>query len=317
MRTLHPFVAISILLAACSGSGDDGASMDDYSQAFAASVRADQSEDSVQVTTDEALCIGVAVADEIGLERLREEGTPDEIEKRTEDDLSMFDLSAARALEIADSYIGCIPDYVDQFAGSLDTDETVADCVADELDVDDLRRPTAAAINGDELSDADLQFLFDALGRCDTSDASDADLSGYVDAVAAATLADGATLGITADEARCFAQDVVTVVGSARLLEAGDPDQFVAVTQDGLTLVGLSDGEIETIAASYFDCSPTAALEFRQLFLEGTGLVGEQRDCVDRLVSDEVLVAIVAASLAGRPGESALEGLESEFDACA
>ncbi len=305
-------VLFAFALAGAACGGESGPTLDDYASAFAASVLADQNEDSVQLDETEAQCIGVAAAAEIGLDRLQEVGTPAEIEEKTVDDLSIFDLSDARALEIADDYIGCIPDIVDQFARSLDIGDA-ADCVAETVTAEDLRPATAAAIRGDDPADGDLAFLFDALEDCELP----ADLQSYVDAIAASIAADaGATLGITDDEAVCFAENAVAVIGEQRLAAVGDAEAFTEATEKDLAAVDLSMTELQTIASGYFDCSPTTAVNFRKLFLEGTGLEGEQLDCIDGVLTDQILLDIIAASLGGLDPESGLGTFEEDVAAC-
>lgn len=306
-------IAVAALLAAACSSDDEKASLDAYSRAFAASIEADQDDEKVKVTSDEALCIGVAVAAEIGLAQLQEEGTPDEIQNRPDNDLAMFALSDARALEIADEYMACIPDFVQQFA-RLQSAGEVADCVAQRITVDDLRRPTASLIQGDQPGDDEFRAVSVAIEECR---ALNPDIDAYVDAIAASTLdSASASLGITESEAWCFAENMVSVVGAERLAAVGDPAAFVRSTTVDLSPVGLSEDDLKRVAAGYFDCSDNVAAEFRSLFLTGTGLSGEQLDCVDQLITDEILVAIIAASLGDLAPESAVEGLDTRLEEC-
>lgn len=307
---LSLIAAIALFASACSSRGDDGPVLDDYAAAIAETIEA--SSDDVQVDGSEALCIGVAVAGEIGLERLRETGTPEEVAALTEDDLSAFDLSDAQAIEIADAYLSCIPEYVERFVEALDVGEA-RECVVDAIDVDDLRTPTASAIQGDEAADEEIAFLYEALGACEGTE----DLEPYVEAIARSVHDDAnEALGISTDEARCFAENLVAVVGADRLTAFGGPDELVETTAVNLSPLDLSMAELQTIASGYFDCSPTVASQFRVLFLEGTGLPDEQRACVDRLISDDILIDIIAASLGGLPPESAVDGLEAQFESC-
>lgn len=311
IRSLLPVVLAAALTGAACG-GDAGPTIDDYADAFAASIRADQDEDTVQVDEAEALCIGTATAGTIGLERLEETGTPAEIEEQTVEDLSIFDLSEVTALEIADDYITCVPDFTEQFIAFLDVGDAT-DCVADAITTDDLRPAMAAAVNGDEPTDDDMAFVSEALGECEVP----AGLQTYVDAIAASIQADaGPSLGMTEDAAICFAENAVAVIGEQRLAAVGDAEEFTAATEQDLAIVDLSMSELQTIAAGYFDCSPTTAENFRQLFLDGTALQGEQLACVDDALTDQILVDIIASSLGGLDPERGLGAFQEDLAAC-
>lgn len=332
--TIGLVAVLALLFGACGGSsGDD---LDAYADALAAGVQADDSDGSVEVSDDEADCIGSAAAKVIGLDALKEIGTPDEVTEASTEDLSAFSLSDGAALDIATQYVGCIPNIVEQFADMVsEGDDDVAECLNEDIDTDMLVPSFQAVIQTGEQSDETIdEALVEVITACfvtagdlpvdetddtdDTDDTSDAGFDDYAAALAAQIIAtDGVEVGITDTQADCIAEEMLNTIGEERVTAIGSPDEFVAATQQNLAVLDLEPGELRTIAQGYLTCSPESAVGFREIFTESAGATGTQATCINDLLTEELIVEILTETFGGGDGSVVLGEYEAQFAACA
>ncbi len=156
--TVITVIAALVGLTACGGDG--GSDLGQYRDAIAAGVQADEGDDSLQTTDDEAQCIGDGTADVIGVDALEEAGTPEEVTELTQDDLAAFDLDDEQATEVAQITFDCVDDIVDQFIASFASGSEETDtCLAEELGEDDLVPLLAKSLQGAEADDPESVAL--------------------------------------------------------------------------------------------------------------------------------------------------------------
>lgn len=317
MRRITGLLLVGLLgLAACGG--DDGPGLDEYADALAAAILADDDDNSLETTEDEAQCIGDATAPIIGLERLEETGTPEEVEELAEDDLEDFDLSDAQSIDVASATFDCVDSMVDQLIEDLETGSDEADeCLADALDESDLVPLLAKSLLGEELSDGDAGPLTETLIGCAPGGepGSADERAQYENALAELILDDGSE--VTETEAACIAAGSIDVVGRDRIVALGSPDEFVDATTDDLSALGLSDDELLGIARSYFDCAPSTVDLVRDGFVAGTELTGAAADCLAGLIGEPEAQQVLALSLSGEERPALIQDLQTHVQTCA
>lgn len=315
-RILALFVVGLLGLAACGG--DDGPGLDEYADALAVAILADDDDDALETTDDEARCIGDATAPIIGLEGLEAAGTPEEVEELAEDDLSAFDLSDAQSIDVASATFDCVDSILDQLIEDLDTGSDEADeCLAGALDESDLVPLLAKALVGDELSDEDAAPLAETLTGCTpgAEPGSSDERAEYEAALAEFIFDDGSE--VTEEEAACIATAAVDVVGRDRIVALGTPDEFVDATSDDLSALDLTDEELVAVGGAYFECAPSTLALVRDGFVVGTELTGDAATCVAGLIDETEGAKIVALSLAGDERPALLQDLQTLVQTCA
>lgn len=322
MRRIILVLLASVLgIAACGG--DDGPGLDEYADALATAILADDDDDSLETTPDEAQCIGDATAPIIGLENLEAAGTPEEIEVLAEDDLSAFDLSDGAITDVVNATLECIDGIVAQLIQDIDTGSEEADeCLADTLELSDLAPLLVTGLQGEDVSEEDAQALVQIVEDC-TPDAQDDDAPAdpaderaqYQGALAELIFDDGSEL--TEEESVCIASDVIDVVGRDRIVALGTPEEFVAATNEDLSALELEDAELLSIAQAYFDCAPSAVDLVRTGFIVGTELTGDAADCLADLIGEPEAQKVLALSLSGEPRPALLQDLQAHVQTCA
>ena len=321
MRRIIVIALVGLLgLAACGG--DDGPGLDEYADALAAAILADDDDDALETTEDEAQCIGDATAPIIGLDALEEVGTPEDVEELAEDDLEDFDLSDGQAIDVASVTFDCVDSMVQQLIEDIGTGSDEADeCLADVLGKEDLVPLLAVGLQGDDVTEEDAVAITETVAQCapdtDTGDEVDPaeERAQYQGALAELIFDDGSEL--TQEEATCIASDSIDIVGRDRIVALGTPEEFVAATSEDLSALDLTDDELLAIAGAYFDCAPSTVDLVRDGFIVGTELTGEAADCLAGLISEPEAQKVLALSLAGDERPALLEDLQTHIQTCA
>lgn len=165
------FVALTAVALALSACGDGGSDVRPYAEAIADGVQADEGDDSLQTSDDEARCIGDGTVEVIGLDVLEEAGTPEEVTELAQDDLSAFELDDDQATEIARITYECVDDMLGQFIESFETESVEADaCLAESIGETQIVPLLARSLQGADLSDPEsaglIQDLESAFQTC-------------------------------------------------------------------------------------------------------------------------------------------------------
>ena len=174
-------VLAALALAGCGGGGNDGASVrEEYASALAASFQRSVGAD-VEVTGEDARCVGDRVVDIVGVERFQSAGvTPQEI--RAGDSLEdvLPDPTPEQAAEFVDAMFACL-DMAGLIAAQLQTDAEAAGveienaedkCVGDNFARNERVRTALAEslLTGDEPDleslDSGTDLIVDVLGDC-------------------------------------------------------------------------------------------------------------------------------------------------------
>lgn len=118
MRHAAPGVLLVVLAAACSGGGHhhDEADADAYRDALAASAQEAWSDGDTSFSAEATACYGSAFLDVVGLDRLAEQVTPEEIEDDPEGDWNV-DITEEEGVAIFREMVDCESGVVDEFAG--------------------------------------------------------------------------------------------------------------------------------------------------------------------------------------------------------
>lgn len=316
---MRRFVVIMItsLLGLTACGGDSGPGLDDYADALARGILADDDDDSLQTTDDEAQCMGDATAPIIGIDALEEAGTPDEVAELAEDDLSDFDLSDGKAIDVATATFGCIDGLVDQLIESFATgSDEIDECLAAEVEDAQLIPLLAISLQGEDVTDEDTAELTETLVACSGGTDGDEERLAYESALTGLLMSDVAG-GLPEAEATCIASEALGIIGRDRTVALGTPAEFVAATTDDLDALGLSDQEIISVADAYIGCAPAVVDELRTAFVAGTGLTGESATCLTDAVDDYVAAQVLALSLSNADRPAILESLQSTVQTCA
>ncbi|WP_436793111.1 hypothetical protein [Actinospongicola halichondriae] len=310
-------ILITSLLGLTACGGDSGPGLDEYADALAEGILADDNDDSLDTTDDEAHCIGDATAPIIGLDALEEAGTPEEVTELAEDDLSAFDLSDGKAIDIATATFDCVDGIVDQLIESFETgSDDIDQCLADELEDAQLIPLLAISLKGADVTEEDTADLTETLVACSGGDDGDEERLAYESALTSFLMSDAAgELGDT--EATCIASEALGIIGRDRTVALGTPDEFVAATTDDLDALELTDQEIIAVADAYIGCAPGVVDELRTAFVAGTGITGEPAVCLTEAVDDYVAAQILALSLSGADRPAILQSLQSTVQTCA
>lgn len=352
VRSIRSLIAVLATLAlggAACGS-DSGPSLGDYAAAIAAAISSDDQDAALEISDDEAGCIGDGAAAAIGLEALEAAGTPEEVEELAQDDLSVFDLTTDEATEVARIVISCAPSTDEQFVASLQLDDDTAACVVDRLESDDLATVLGTSLRGDDPSEVAEETFGALVQACDDGDgdsdngssgessagdgdpandgdgpsatsggedSSDAwaDRDAYVDTLAADLTADG-TFPIDDREARCVAGRIVDIVGQDRATSLGGPDAFASAPNEDLDALGLDAAELEAIGDGLFRCVPGIADDFRDSFVADGGLSAAEERCVRDVLTDERIREVVIVSSASNADDPMLDEFYDDIEAC-
>ncbi|MDE0802457.1 MAG: hypothetical protein OSA99_03950 [Acidimicrobiales bacterium] len=316
-RILLVLLASLLGIAACGG--DDGPGLDEYADALATAILADDDDDALETTEEEAQCIGDATAPIIGLENLEATGTPEEVETLAEDDLSAFDLSDGAITDVVNATLECVDGIVAQLIEDIDTgSEEADDCLAETLEPSDLAPLLATGLQGEDVSEEDAQALVQIVAECtpgSQDDDSADERAQYQGALAELIFDDGSE--VSEEEAACIASDAIDIVGRDRIVALGTPEEFVAATTDDLSALELTDDELLAVAQSYFDCAPAAVDLVRKGFIIGTELTGDAATCLADLVGEPEAQKVLALSLAGEPRPTLLQDLQAHVQTCA
>lgn len=169
---------------------------------------------------------------------------------------------------------------------------------------------------------AGLALALVAAGCGDDGDSGgevSSELQPYADALAD-SFEEDPEFPVSEDEVRCFANDTVEVIGIERLEQLGTPEEVATDADVDLAAAGIDQDEAETIAQSFVDCAPGLTDEFRTQFTEGTGeeLTEEQEACIDDLLTEDVIVDVIAAGLLGdeEGGTAAFDEIFGDLAAC-
>ena len=129
-------------------------------------------------------------------------------------------------------------------------------------------------------------------------DGSSAEAKPYVDAmVASMTESDDAE--IPEDDARCFSEKFIDIVGIDRVKKAGDPDDFASGAGDmDFEDLELTRDEAGKVYDSLGDCGQDPK-EQVLAGLDDEDVPAEAKTCVEDLVSDDLMREVVVAELMG------------------
>ncbi|MDP1818735.1 MAG: hypothetical protein Q8K58_02435 [Acidimicrobiales bacterium] len=252
-RSFLTALVTTALLAAC-GDGGDGSGLSDREQEFADSfaVSLTEEEDGLDVTDDEATCMGEAIMAELGAEPFEEADLePEDVEGEDSPGQLLGDgaVSDDQADAILTEWEDCVElteAYVESAAGEFDLDEDGKACLEEGLREDDLL--TTLLRSGftqaeDEPDEDQIAPFVQLVQTCSESESGEGGL--LVDSIAESLSADGS---LSEEDAQCVAQFVVDELGSEQLLESGDlqnasPEvqaQFTAALTAAATECGVS-----------------------------------------------------------------------------
>lgn len=177
--------ALALLLAACGDddatttagtetetetAGDAGGDADlaAYADALATSFKDDPDNQDLGLADEEIECFADDAVEVIGLERLQEQGTPEELVTDTDIDLTELELDEAERSEIAASLFGCADGLVERLQEQLVAETGLqgeqATCVTELFTEEVLVEVFTASLSGDDESQvfADLEDEFRA-----------------------------------------------------------------------------------------------------------------------------------------------------------
>lgn len=254
---LAVLLCTSFALVACGGDdgggsagGGDGLSdaEQEYADAWAGTLE-DGDETSVQVTSDEAACMGEAIMAELGLAPFEEAGVEaaDINQDGDEDDspgevLGTGVVSEAQADAILDEWEDCA-DLAEAFAASLavelELDDDAAQCVEEGLADGDLVRDgyRASFVTDEDEPPADvIQALLAVVDEC----TGGSEGGGSVSSALVTSIAEGLAAGsdLTDAEAECLAEGIIAEVGQERLLEVSADGSFENAPADVQAEIG-------------------------------------------------------------------------------
>lgn len=140
LRTSLVAVCATALLVSCGGEDSESADAQPYVDAVSEAVTAGQ----IDMDEEQSQCFGEGFVDVVGLDKLEDTGTPEEIGRQFQDlELVELELSQGEGEDVYDTFESCgydmRADLLDSlFAGQKMAEETQT-CIEDAVDEDKLR----------------------------------------------------------------------------------------------------------------------------------------------------------------------------------
>jgi hypothetical protein len=228
-RLAIAFALVALVSTAACSSDDEGLSKEEqeYADVISADMRDDEA--GMDVTQEEADCMGEAVMAELGTDPFEEKDLePKDLEgdETPGQLLGEGAVSDDQAGTIADAWTDCsdLPKALTaSLTDSMELDDEEAQCVEDGLGKGDIVTNYLKTFFTSETeptpSDPDFKALLDLVTDCTAEEDGSGGL--VVDGIAQSLAASGA---ITEDQAQCMAQSIVDEIGADAILEASsDP----------------------------------------------------------------------------------------------
>lgn len=146
------------------------------------------------------------------------------------------------------------------------------------------------------------------LTACSGGDGSSAEAEPYVDAMteSLAGVEDG---GFSEEDARCFSEKFIDVVGLDRVEDAGEPEDFGSDAGNlEFAALDLTRDEANSIYDNYKDCGQDPMKRMQEDLADDDEMSPEAKACVEDLVTeDRMREVFIAAALDEQDNEEAME----------